>query len=258
MFLALLLCLLPVTKGSSCFRCWPELPALLEYDLQVLWGSPGPPAELSQRLRSLFLDDNTLPVPGYLARDHLEEETAAFFTHLDHSIKKLRDDKPALLDDIHIQMGLLAERLMERSQELTQKACNESCDLLSPMEVTACANCQTYSLSCNDPTVCTDKSVGTYKWAVILVSILLALAVAAICAYFFWLQTRKKERKKKRKKKEKLDEGRSSQLPLSRRVQQPEQQPEYKPEQQPEHKPEQQPEHKPQQQPEHKPEQQPE
>ncbi|XP_060234585.1 testis-expressed protein 51 [Meriones unguiculatus] len=180
MFLVLLLCLLPVTKGNSCFRCWPELPALLEYDLQVLWGSPGPPTELSQRLRSLFLDDNTLPVPGYLARDHLEEETAAFFTHLDHSIKKLRDDKPALLDDVHVQMGLLAERLMERSQELTQKACNESCDLLSPMEVTACADCQMHSLSCNDPTVCTDKSVGTYKWAVILVSILLALAVAAI------------------------------------------------------------------------------
>ncbi|OBS76928.1 hypothetical protein A6R68_16626 [Neotoma lepida] len=91
MLRVLLICLLPVTNGKSCLRCWPELPALLDYDLQVLWGSPGPPTELSQSLHSFFLHDNTLFMPWYLARDNLEEETATFFTHVDQAIKKLRD-----------------------------------------------------------------------------------------------------------------------------------------------------------------------
>lgn len=66
MLLVLLISLLSSTTGKSCLRCWPELPALLDYDLQVLWGSPGPPSELSQSLHSLFLEDNTLFIPWYL------------------------------------------------------------------------------------------------------------------------------------------------------------------------------------------------
>ncbi|MEJ1286350.1 putative gene 35060 [Cricetulus griseus] len=89
----LLICLLPVSDGKGCLQCWPELPALLDYDLQVLWGSPGPPTELSQFLHSFFLEDSILFTPWYLARDHLEEETATFFTRVDEAIKKLRDVK---------------------------------------------------------------------------------------------------------------------------------------------------------------------
>ncbi|CAH7100055.1 Gm35060 [Phodopus roborovskii] len=182
----LLLCLLPVSNGKSCLRCWPELPSLLDYDLQVLWGSPGPPTELSQVLHSFFLEDNTLQAPWYLARDHLEEETATFFTQLDNAIKKLRD------------------------------ACNDSCDMLSPTEVTVCTDCQTHFLSCNDPNFCTVKAVRTYKWAVILISVLMFLAAAGIGVYFLWLQ----------KKKKKTVEGRDRQFPPSGHEQLSEQQPE--------------------------------
>ncbi|XP_051019937.1 testis-expressed protein 51 [Acomys russatus] len=212
MLLILLFCLLSLTNGKSCLRCWPELPSLLDYDVQVLWGGPGPP-ELLQSLRSFFLDDNTLFMPWYLARDHLEEETAAFFTHVDNAIKKLRDDKPALLEEIHLQKNLLAERLKARSQELKQRACNESCDILFQTEVTECADCQTRYLSCNDPTFCPGRVVHHYKWAVIVVSVLMLLAVAGIGGYFLWLQ------------KKKADQGRASQLPSSGNEQQSEQQP---------------------------------
>ncbi|XP_015852084.1 testis-expressed protein 51 [Peromyscus maniculatus bairdii] len=191
MLRVLLMCLLPVTSGKSCLRCWPELPTLLDYDLQVLWGSPGPPTELSQSLHSFFLEDNALFMPWYLAQDHLEEETATFFTHVDQAIKKLRDDKSALLEEINVQKGLLSEKLKERSQELKQRACNDSCDLLSPVEIAVCADCQTHFLSCNDPTFCVVSVTRSYKWVVILISILMFLAVAGIGGYFFWLQKKK-------------------------------------------------------------------
>ncbi|KAM7320078.1 hypothetical protein ACRRTK_020521 [Alexandromys fortis] len=182
----LLICLLPVADGKNCLQCWPELPALLDYDLQVLWGSPGPPTELSQSLHSFFLEENALLMPWYLARDHLEEETAIFFTHIDNAIKKLRDDKPALLEELRVQKGLLAERLKERSMELKQR------DMRTPTEVTICADCRTHVLFCNDPTFCKVKAVRTYKWIVILICILMLLAVIAICGHFFWLQRKKK------------------------------------------------------------------
>lgn len=67
MLLLLLGCLLPPTNGKSCLHCWPDLPALVDYDLQILWGSPGPPAELSQSVHSLFLKrDRVLLEPRYL------------------------------------------------------------------------------------------------------------------------------------------------------------------------------------------------
>ncbi|XP_011245362.1 testis-expressed protein 51 isoform X2 [Mus musculus] len=121
MHLVLLICLLAGTTGKSCLRCWPELLAMMDYDLQVLWGSPGPPTELSQSLHSFFLENNTIFLPWYLARDNLDEETATFFTQVDNAIKKLRDDKPALLNEIRVQKSLLDERLKEKSQDLMQK-----------------------------------------------------------------------------------------------------------------------------------------
>lgn len=67
MLLVLLGCLLPATgAGKSCLRCWPELPLLVEYDLQVLWGPPGPPRELSLSLQALLRQAPVPPEPRYL------------------------------------------------------------------------------------------------------------------------------------------------------------------------------------------------
>lgn len=66
MLLLLLSCLLPATNGKNCLQCWQELPALIDYDLQILWGTPGPPAELSQSLHSLFMDNHSSPENSYL------------------------------------------------------------------------------------------------------------------------------------------------------------------------------------------------
>ncbi|NP_001357798.1 testis-expressed protein 51 precursor [Mus musculus] len=220
MHLVLLICLLAGTTGKSCLRCWPELLAMMDYDLQVLWGSPGPPTELSQSLHSFFLENNTIFLPWYLARDNLDEETATFFTQVDNAIKKLRDDKPALLNEIRVQKSLLDERLKEKSQDLMQKVCNESCDILSEMEVTACADCRKFYLSCNDSTLCTARVTWSYKWVVVLFTILMFLAVAGIGGYFFWLQKRSAEADKRRDSKL-LPSGNDQQL-----GQQPEQLPE--------------------------------
>ncbi|XP_023597118.1 testis-expressed protein 51 [Trichechus manatus latirostris] len=103
MLFFLLSCLLPAADGGSCFRCWPELPALVDYDLQVLWGTPGPPAELSQN------------------RDHLEEEAAKFFNNIDLAIKKSRDDKLVLLDEIDTFRKIFSERLNKISEALKEK-----------------------------------------------------------------------------------------------------------------------------------------
>nr|XP_038953249.1 testis-expressed protein 51 isoform X3 [Rattus norvegicus] len=101
--------------------------------------------------------------------------------------------KPALLEEIRIQKISLAKRLKERSEDLMQKVCNESCDILSKMEVTSCTDCQTFYLSCNDPTLCTARVMRSYKWVVILVTVLMLLAVAGIGGYFFWLQKKAAE-----------------------------------------------------------------
>lgn len=68
MLLVLLGCLLPTASvgGKSCLRCWPELPLLMDYDLHVLWGAPGPPRELSRSLHVLLLQAPILLEPGYL------------------------------------------------------------------------------------------------------------------------------------------------------------------------------------------------
>ncbi|XP_054405144.2 testis-expressed protein 51 isoform X17 [Pongo abelii] len=123
----LIICLLPTIEGKNCLRCWPELSALIDYDLQILWGTPGPPTELSQSIHSLFLEDNNFLKPWYLDRDHLEEETAKFFTQVHQAIKTLRDDKTVLLEEIYMHKNLFTERLNKISDGLKEKACNESC-----------------------------------------------------------------------------------------------------------------------------------
>ncbi|XP_058290381.1 testis-expressed protein 51 isoform X10 [Hylobates moloch] len=123
----LIICLLPAMEGKSCLRCWPELSALIDYDLQILWGTPGPPTELSQSIHSLFLEADNFLKPWYLDRDHLEEETAKFFTQVHQAIKTLRDDKTVLLEEIYMHKNLFTERLNKISDGLKEKACNESC-----------------------------------------------------------------------------------------------------------------------------------
>nr|XP_054361870.1 testis-expressed protein 51 [Mirounga angustirostris] len=158
MLLLLVGCLLPAINGKSCLHCWPQLPALIDYDLQILWGSPGPPRELSQSLHSLFLKrDYIFLEPRYLDHDHMEEATAKLFNHVDEAIKKFRDDKPSLLEEINVQKQVFTDRLNQMSEKLKEKACNKSCDIHSTLEVINCANCKTHLLTCKDPTLCPDK-----------------------------------------------------------------------------------------------------
>ncbi|XP_069329926.1 testis-expressed protein 51 isoform X4 [Eulemur rufifrons] len=149
----LLICVLPATNGKNCLLCWPEISALLDYDLQILWGSPGPPQELSRN------------------RDHLEEATAKLFTEVDQTIKTLRFDKSVLLEEIQTHKTLFAERLNDVSEGLKEK------DMRSAVEVTNCANCRTHFLSCGDPTFCPARPWKPSRWAVSL-SLALLLAVA--------------------------------------------------------------------------------
>nr|XP_012634906.1 uncharacterized protein LOC105879289 isoform X2 [Microcebus murinus] len=186
----LLICVLPAANGKNCLLCWPEISALLDYDLQILWGSPGPPPELPQSLHSLFLEDNDLLQLSCLYRDHLEEATAQLFTQVDQAIKKLRFDKSVLLEEIRMHETLFAERLKDMSEGLKEKACNPSCDMRSAVEVTNCANCRTHFLSCGDPTFCPARPWRSSTWAV-SISLGLLLAAAGGGSYFFW--RRKKE-----------------------------------------------------------------
>ncbi|KAM4859028.1 testis-expressed protein 51 [Thomomys bottae] len=190
----LLIYLLPVTVGKSCLRCWPELPSLVDYDLQILWGSPGPPAELSQSLHALFVEENPMFKFWYLDRDQLEEETARFFNQIDKTIRKLRDDRVSLLEEINSEKSLFADRLNERSDELKEKACNESCDIQSTMEVTECANCRIYYLTCNDPSFCPAMMMQNYKWTLTLaVCTGFMLAIAVTGCFLLWCKKKEED-----------------------------------------------------------------
>ncbi|XP_036110499.1 testis-expressed protein 51 [Molossus molossus] len=156
MLLLLLGCLLPATEARerTCLRCWPALPALMDYDLQVLWGAPEPPKELSRSLHSLLLEAQDFPEPWYLGEDHLEKETARLFDHIDKAIKNFRVDTTSLLEEINIWKQLFSTSLSKISEELKDKACNNSCDLHSNLEVINCVNCRTHLLTCEDLTLC--------------------------------------------------------------------------------------------------------
>ncbi|XP_047626179.1 testis-expressed protein 51 [Phacochoerus africanus] len=153
MLLLLLSCILPPANGKSCLHCWPELPPLIDYDLQILWGTPGPPAELSQ------------------SQDHMEEAAGKLFTHIDQAIKKFQDDKSRLLEEVHALKQQFSQQLEEKSEKLKEK------DISSTLEVINCANCKTHFLTCQDPTLCPAGTRRTFVWAVILA---LALPLAAL------------------------------------------------------------------------------
>lgn len=82
MLLLLLCSLLPATEasGKNCLHCWPELPALIDYDLQILWDTPGPPSELSQSLHSLFLEPQVFREPWYLGKAQPGDQGPGPFT----------------------------------------------------------------------------------------------------------------------------------------------------------------------------------
>uniref|UniRef100_A0A8B9WBQ9 Testis expressed 51 n=1 Tax=Bos mutus grunniens TaxID=30521 RepID=A0A8B9WBQ9_BOSMU len=141
MLLLLLSCLLPTTNGKNCLQCWQELPALIDYDLQILWGTPGPPAELSQ------------------SQDHLEEAAGTLFTHIDKAIKKLRDDKPSLLEEVRVLKQQFSKELEDVSEGLKDK------DICSTLEVISCTTCQKHFLTCQDPAVCPAWTGKNFRWA---------------------------------------------------------------------------------------------
>nr|XP_025711255.1 testis-expressed protein 51 [Callorhinus ursinus] len=169
MLLLLVGCLLPAINGKSCLHCWPQLPALIDYDLQILWGSPGPPRELSQN------------------HDHMEEATAKLFNHVDKAIKKFRDDKPSLLEEINVQKQVFTDRLNQMSEKLKEK------DIHSTLEVINCANCKTHLLTCKDPTLCPARTWSTFPWVVSLGIILLLAAIAGSGWYIFCHKKRRRE-----------------------------------------------------------------
>ncbi|XP_030864624.1 testis-expressed protein 51 isoform X2 [Gorilla gorilla gorilla] len=205
----LIICLLPAIEGKNCLRCWPELSALIDYDLQILWGTPGPPTELSQSIHSLFLEDNNFLKPWYLDRDHLEEETAKFFTQVHQAIKTLRDDKTVLLEEIYMHKILFTERLNKISDGLKEKAPSiiprsptplheclpSSISYLHPRPPWLCLPPQHLSFSTFSPSLaaCNEscaRNRRTSLWAVSLSSALL-LAIAGGGYIFYW--QRKKE-----------------------------------------------------------------
>uniref|UniRef100_A0A8C6B507 Testis expressed 51 n=1 Tax=Monodon monoceros TaxID=40151 RepID=A0A8C6B507_MONMO len=194
MLLLLLSCLLPTANGKSCLHCWPELPALIDYDLQILWGTPGPPAELSHSLHSLFLDSHAFLESCYLGQDHLEEAAGTLFTHIDKAIEKFRDDKPSLLEEVHVLKQQFSKHLEDLSEELKEKACNKSCDIRSTLEVISCANCKTHFLTCQDSTLCPARTRRNLVWAVSLGIALPLAALAGGGCYIFWLKKKKKEK----------------------------------------------------------------
>ncbi|XP_037705957.1 testis-expressed protein 51 [Choloepus didactylus] len=183
MLLLLLSCLLPTASGKSCLHCWPELPAVVDYDLQVLWGSPGPPVELSQH------------------HDHLEKEMARFFNHIDKAIMKFRDDKSLLLIEVDNYKKLFLERLRKISKGLKEKApqsfyhltsraaCNKSCVLHPDMEVINCVTCGHHQLSCNDSTLCPAWNSHVLIWiACVWIFLLMGAAAGGGYYYFYWLK----------------------------------------------------------------------
>ncbi|XP_057602455.1 testis-expressed protein 51 [Hippopotamus amphibius kiboko] len=193
MLLLLLSCLLPTANGKNCLQCWPELPAMIDYDLQILWGTPGPPTELSQSLHSLFLDSHAFLESWYLGQDHLEEAAGTLFTHIDKAIKKFRDDKPSLLEEVRVLKQQFSKQLEGLSEGLKEK------DIRSTLEVINCANCKIHFLTCQDPTLCPAGTPRNFVWAVSL-GIALPLAALAGDVTFSGSRRRRKRRSRRRQK----------------------------------------------------------
>ncbi|XP_058157258.1 testis-expressed protein 51 isoform X1 [Dasypus novemcinctus] len=209
MLLLVLCCLLPAAGAKNCLQCWEALPALMDYDLQVLWGTPGPPVELSQSLHALFLEQHLHTAPWYLARDHLEEEMARFFKHIDEVIMTLRDDKAPLLLEVDNSKKVFLDRLNKLSKELKEKACNKSCELHFQMKVTNCISCRQHHLSCHDPTLCPAWKPGVVTWLVGTAAFLCLAAVAGGIITFSGARRRSRQKKRRATGSEDSEERRS-------------------------------------------------
>ncbi|XP_060034254.1 testis-expressed protein 51 isoform X2 [Erinaceus europaeus] len=155
-------------------------------------GAPQAPLQSSPRA-STPCSGRTTPSsdPG---QEHLEEEAAKLFNHIEESIKKMRDNKQLLMDEIHVQKKLFSKKLSERSEELKEKVCNSSCDL-HILEVMDCARCKMHYLTCRDAKLCPGRAQSTYIWAASLFFIIPLASIAGGGYYFFWIVKKKKEEK---------------------------------------------------------------
>ncbi|XP_072469521.1 testis-expressed protein 51 isoform X5 [Notamacropus eugenii] len=153
MFFLLLSSLFPSLGEGSCLRCWSDLLPLVQYDLEVLWGSRQPPLYLSTCLRVLLFKKNVPVNPQFLDRAHLEEEAAIFFSHLDVAIKEWRS-------------------------------------VTGPStEVANCINCKKYYLTCKDPVLCNEALLPRTIWigsTIILILCVFVSTFGSVLYYFWW------------------------------------------------------------------------
>ncbi|XP_072469518.1 testis-expressed protein 51 isoform X2 [Notamacropus eugenii] len=189
MFFLLLSSLFPSLGEGSCLRCWSDLLPLVQYDLEVLWGSRQPPLYLSTCLRVLLFKKNVPVNPQFLDRAHLEEEAAIFFSHLDVAIKEWRSDKIRLLNKIQIHGKGFLQGLQKAARELKDKVCSESCITGPSTEVANCINCKKYYLTCKDPVLCNEALLPRTIWigsTIILILCVFVSTFGSVLYYFWW------------------------------------------------------------------------
>ncbi|XP_056649699.1 testis-expressed protein 51 isoform X2 [Monodelphis domestica] len=221
MLFLLLSPLFPSLGEGSCLRCWPDLIPLVQYDLEVLWGSHQPPLYLATCLRVLLFKKNVPVNPQFLDRAHLEEEAAIFFNNLDAAIKEWRSDKIKLLAKIQIHGKRFLQGLQKAAQELKDTVlfpqlchpqthphsssgsfpiillfpavCSPSCSSGPSTEVVDCISCEKYYMTCKDSVLCKDTFLPQTLWIGITIIFILCIFVSTFGAglYYFWWRPQK-------------------------------------------------------------------
>ncbi|XP_074071056.1 testis-expressed protein 51 isoform X2 [Macrotis lagotis] len=221
MFFLLFISLFPSLGEGSCLRCWPDLLPLVQYDLEILWGSHQPPQYLSTCLRTILLKKNVPVNPHFLDRAHLEEEAAIFFNHLDTAIKEWRSDKIKLLNKIQIHGKGFLQGLQKAAWELKNKVlfpsssihrptappipphsssgsfptilsfptvCSQTCLPGLPKEIANCISCKKHYVTCKDHVLCQDVLLPQILWIGSSIIFILCVCVSTFGSglYYFW------------------------------------------------------------------------